>query len=60
MMNDEFSSLTVNGFLNKCLREPFIVLLATPEDKAAVSHLENGDTMGERIGRIRRIQTDFF
>jgi hypothetical protein len=27
---------------------------------AAVSHLEKGDTMGERIGRIQRIQTDFF
>jgi hypothetical protein len=25
----------------------------------AVSHLENGDTMGERIGRIGQIETDF-
>jgi hypothetical protein len=27
--------------------------------KPAVSHLENRDTMGERMGRIGRIQTDF-
>jgi hypothetical protein len=26
----------------------------------AVSHLGNADTMGERIGRIGRIRTDFF
>jgi hypothetical protein len=26
----------------------------------AVSHLEKSDTMGERIGRIGRIDTDFF
>jgi hypothetical protein len=26
----------------------------------AISHLENGDTMGERIGRIGQIETDFF
>jgi hypothetical protein len=25
----------------------------------AVSHLAKGDTMGERIGRIRQIETDF-
>jgi hypothetical protein len=28
--------------------------------QTAVSHLEKGDTMGERIGRIGRIRTDFF
>jgi hypothetical protein len=26
---------------------------------SAVSHLENRDTMGERIGRIGQIETDF-
>jgi hypothetical protein len=26
----------------------------------AVSHLENADTMGERMGRIGQIETDFF
>jgi hypothetical protein len=26
----------------------------------AISHLENGDTMGERMGRIGQIETDFF
>jgi hypothetical protein len=29
-------------------------------DYPAVSALESGDTMGERIGRIGRIRTDFF
>jgi hypothetical protein len=28
--------------------------------KSAISALENADTMEERIGRIRQIETDFF
>jgi hypothetical protein len=28
--------------------------------KTAISALEGGDTMGERMGRIGRIETDFF
>jgi hypothetical protein len=35
-------------------------LLALDFGKPAVSALENGDTMGERIRRIGQIQTDFF
>jgi hypothetical protein len=34
---------------------PYLLSRAT-----AVSHLENDGTMGERIGRIGRIETDFF
>jgi hypothetical protein len=29
-------------------------------DESAISVLENADTMGERIGRIGQIRTDFF
>jgi hypothetical protein len=46
------------SFLNKMVQKRAF-LKAILREKAAVSYLEKEDTMGERIGRIRRIRTDF-
>jgi hypothetical protein len=39
---------------------PNFILLFFKAVQTAISALEGGDTMGERMGRIGRIETDFF
>jgi hypothetical protein len=45
------------GWLVSWLVKILIINILT--NQPTVSHLKNGDTMGERIGRIGQIETDF-